>query len=99
MAFERISFEDYTARKGINASAIAEGVKSMLHMQHHIYSQSADSPAKRWGRLCHLVCLEPETAESRLAIFDGQKRGAKWETFKIENAERECVTEEECEWL
>jgi hypothetical protein len=54
-----LSFAEYQARDGINASAIAHGRKSMLHM-HHAMTRTTDdaTAAMAFGTLAHYVVLE-----------------------------------------
>lgn len=99
MPFESIAFDQYAAREGLNAGAIVYGMKSMRHMNHAIHEAKPESAAMRWGRLCHMVLLEPNRATTDLAIFDGAKRGKAWEEFKSANETKDVVTEDEALWL
>jgi len=51
-------FDLYQAQQGINASSLAYGRKSMLHMHHAMTTHSPATPAMMFGTLAHYVVLE-----------------------------------------
>jgi hypothetical protein len=51
-------FDLYQAQQGINASSIAHGRKSMLHMHHAMTTHSEATAAMMFGTLAHYVVLE-----------------------------------------
>lgn len=73
--------KEYRATVAINASAITEGMKSMLHMRHVMYGgKSEDKRCFVKGRRMHIAVLEPERFESELTVWNGkQRRGKDWE--------------------
>ena len=95
MPLEHISFEDYLARPGLNATVLKAGVKSMMHALHAATGERKETPSMRWGSLCHAVLLEPARVERDFAVFDGRKQGKAWDEFRTANAHKEVVTEAE----
>lgn len=82
---------EYAARDGINATAIKAGTKSPLHMHAVMTGRPrTDTPAMRWGRLVHLVLLEPERAES-LTVWQGQRRGKAWDGYLADGGDPDMI--------
>jgi hypothetical protein len=67
-----LAFDMYAARRGINASAIAEGRTSMLHMRHSITGDRLATAAMKFGTLAHYVLLEG----GKNLVFCDSKRGS-----------------------
>ena len=75
-----LSFEQYAALDGINASSIKHGRLSMLHMHHAMTGGWTDpSPAMQRGTHLHGVILEPDEYTPRLNVWTGKvKSGKAW---------------------
>jgi hypothetical protein len=78
-----MEFKEYSQIAAINASAIKQGRKSMLHMKHYYDGgHGKDTACMRKGRQAHLCVLEPELFFPSLRVFDGDKRKKEWKEFK-----------------
>jgi exodeoxyribonuclease VIII len=44
-----------------------------------------------FGRVVHLLVLEPDVHQNKIAVFDGRRAGKAWEDFQIENAGKEII--------
>jgi hypothetical protein len=51
--------------------------------------QGEDTPSLRFGRLCHALILRGIEA---FAVWDGDRRGNAWKSFRDGNADRDIVT-------
>ena len=87
-----MEFEQYKKVDAINASALKQGRKSLLHM-HVAMTQAvqADTKAMKWGRLAHMAVLEPERFMGVARIFEGIKRGKEWEAVKAGSPDIDAV--------
>lgn len=85
-------FEVYAADPGINASAIVAGSRSMLHMRYAMTGGAKDdTAAMSLGRLAHCAILEPRRFAEVASVFDGVRRGKKWDEHTAEHdAEWTC---------
>jgi len=101
-AITGMSFADYCALPGINATSIKAGRLSMLHMHHaRTGPPRPTTPAQRWGTLVHAALLEPDLFDEKAVVFTGDKRGAAWKAFAathdsawiMTDAEREKIME------
>ena len=88
-----MNFDDYKAIDAINASAICEGLKSMLHMRHAMTGGGrADTAAMKFGRQIHAAVLEPERFFHELAIWkDGRRYGKAWDAFCDEHPNADLI--------
>jgi hypothetical protein len=69
-----MNFDSYKKIDAINASAIKKGAKSMLKMRLAMAMQEfKDSPAMRWGRICHSAILEPASFVENVKVCDLSK--------------------------
>ena len=77
---EQLTFAEYRARPGLNASTIAKGRTSMLHMRHEATrTKDHRTAAMRWGTLIHSIVLEPvEFAKLAKIIDTPSKRHGEW---------------------
>lgn len=67
--FPGVSEEEYRPSEGINASVMAEGLRSMAHMRYAMENQSSGtSPAMELGTLVHLLALQPEEFDARYVV-------------------------------
>ena len=93
MITTELTFAEYRAIAGINASAIKKGRTSMLHMHHEMTkAETPSTPAQRRGTLIHLRTLEPDRFNEDVVVYDGTKRGKKWDEFKENNEGKEVLT-------
>ena len=84
-----MTYEEYDAIGGINATAIKAGRRSMLAMHHEMTRTDDDpTPAMIRGTQLHLCVLEPERFSKSVMIYGGTRRGKVWDEFKAENEGR-----------
>ena len=76
-----LPFDQYQARPGINASSIAHGRKSMLHMRQAMTEPTEPTPAMEFGTLCHYVILE---GGAGLVCCDARRGTKAWDAAIIE---------------
>ena len=69
-----MDFTEYKSVQAINASALKQGAKSLLKMRLAMAGQEfKDSPAMRWGRICHAGILEPAWFAENIKVCDLSK--------------------------
>lgn len=56
---DALTDEAYHEAPGVRSTALKAGVKSPAHFNAYLQQPRADTPAFRFGRLCHLAILEP----------------------------------------
>jgi hypothetical protein len=76
-----LPFDQYQARPGVNASSIAHGRKSMLHMRQAMTEPTEPTPAMEFGTLCHYVILE---GGAGLVCCDARRGTKAWDAAIIE---------------
>ena len=88
-----MTYEEYAALPGTNATSIKACVTSMLHMRQVMTGKSKDeTPALRWGRLVHKAVLEPETYGVTVSVWEGGRRAGKdWTAFVDEAGGKEWI--------
>jgi exodeoxyribonuclease VIII len=95
-----MTHDEYSKQRGITASAIKHGRKSMLHMRHYLTAaQKEPSAAMVTGSMVHMAVLEPARYASAVTIYDGRRAGKEWEAFQIQNAESEILKPAEKEHI
>ena len=90
-----IPFARYRDAKGLNASLLCEGRKSMKHVRYFIDHPSPDTPAKWWGRVLHHAVFEYQTFLDSYVVWSGAKRGKEWEACKAEHGPANIITEDQ----
>jgi hypothetical protein len=82
----------------VNFSLLKLMKLSPAHYKHALVTPTADTDAKKVGRVVHLAAFEPERFRNAVAVWDGgTRRGKEWEAFKDRNEGRELLTENEYE--
>ncbi len=82
----------YDAFGAVNWSTLKALKKSPKHYQACLQEPPADTDAFAFGRLVHVVTLEPEQIEKVYAVWDGgDRRGKAWEAFRLGHADREII--------
>ncbi|MHC4616321.1 MAG: PD-(D/E)XK nuclease-like domain-containing protein [Planctomycetota bacterium] len=95
-----ISFSEYQADEGLNASVIKQGRISMKHMHEAIHgSAKRDTPAMKMGRLMHSAILEPDSFFKSVAIWDGKRSGKEFNDFVLERKTHNIITSQEADKL
>jgi hypothetical protein len=88
-----VPFEDYLAAPGINASGLIRILRSPAHYQASLTEPPRETESLEYGKLLHLIVLEPEAFEARAVVQPkfGRKKAdkeaaAEWEAaLKPEN--------------
>jgi hypothetical protein len=73
-------FDLYQAQQGINASSIAHGRKSMLHMHHAMTTHTEATAAMMFGTLAHYVVLE---GGGGLVCCDARRGSKDWDAAVV----------------
>jgi len=95
-----VTFEEYKALPGINASSIKAGRISMKHMRYAMTGGLDESTiATRKGTLIHSIINSPDELMRNLAVFDGIRRGKVYDAFVAENAGKQIVKPAEVDAL
>ena len=94
-----MSFEDYVALDGINASLLKKVTVSPRYAKWTKDNpDNRDTPSTRIGRAVHVAVLEPDELPKRYVVWTGGRRyGKAWNEFKEENEGKEILTEPEFE--
>ncbi len=79
----------------ICATWIKAGVLSMAHMRQAATEPRADTPAMRWGRLCHRALLEPGKVADLPVWSGGRRAGAAWQAFEASVGDGDYIMPEE----
>ena len=76
----------------VRFSELKQFAKSPAHYLHAIKSgrDFGGSPAYRFGRLVHYLCLGGD-----FAVYDGVRRGKAWDAFHAKNVGRDIFTQSE----
>lgn len=70
---------------GASSSALKKLLRSPAHYKAYKAAKDQDSPARRFGRAVHAMCLEPETFDENFVVWkDGRKSGKDYELFAAE---------------
>lgn len=80
-----VPFADYLALAGEHFSSLKWLDMSPLHYRHALAHPVGESGAMTLGRLTHAIVLTPELPVD-VAIYEGTRRGRRWETFQAEHA-------------
>jgi hypothetical protein len=87
--------QSYDAIDALNASTLVHALKSWAHFRHAELHGRPDTKSMAKGRAAHVLTLEPHTFDAAYVVYDGQRKGRAWETFKEANAGREILTTSE----
>jgi hypothetical protein len=87
----------YDAIAAVRWSHLKHMDRSPLHYRHATTAPRRDTPAFRFGRAVHVLCLEPERWAADYVTWDGIRRGKSWDAFEAEHAGREILTADESE--
>lgn len=85
---------EYFARKGINATAIVAGMKSMRNM-HFILSRGSLPPTDEMvqGTAAHTALLEPDQFLREYILWEGGRRyGKEWDAFCEDHKGKKILT-------
>ena len=97
-----LTFDEYTASRGISITRLKEMRRSPLHYRHAI-SNSRDTAPMSLGRAAHCAVLEPDLFETDFVAWtrrvesgnQAPRNGKHWDAFKLEHAGREIITEDQ----
>jgi exodeoxyribonuclease VIII len=85
-----VSRAAYGAIPAVNWSRL----KLMARSASHYYRANdarTDTDAMLFGRVVHLLVLEPDQCQDKIAVFDGRRFGRAWDDFQIENSGKEII--------
>lgn len=90
--FHRVSYETYDAHPALRRSLLDSIDDSPRHLQYRRENPTEDSAALTQGRVLHTLILEPELAESRIAVWEGgDRRGNAWKEFEALHAGKDIL--------
>lgn len=99
--FEVMSNAEYRQREGLSSSDIKRMMKSMATWKYYKDNpqEDQDTPALKFGRAYHKICLEPYDFENEFAIvpkIDKRSKEGKelYAKFLAENGNKELIDEE-----
>ena len=93
-----MTFTDYKALPGVNWSTLSSLRDSGLHYQHRLLDGDEDTPAKKMGRVAHVLALDPDSFAADYAIYEGgDRRGKDWAAFKAEHEGQDIFKPDEIE--
>ena len=92
-----VSFSDYCAHGGLNASTLKALVNGTpADCLWAAGRPQNDTSSMAVGRLTHSMIFEADKVKEEFALFDdGTRRGAKWEAFKKRHANRTILNAKE----
>lgn len=92
-----ISFPEYLALPGLNASMIKKLMRSPLAYKWALDhpDNSTTSASKALGTATHAAILEPYRMQSEFIVWDGERRGKAWTEFKEANSSLQILTSAE----
>lgn len=96
--FEGMSFEDYQAIDALNYSSLRNMARSPLSYRWHKDNPQPPTESMQIGHATHSAMLEPDTTGD-FVIFDGVRRGHKWDDFCSEYRDRKIITRGQSEYL
>lgn len=62
---------------GASSSALKKLLRSPAHYRAYKAAKDQDSPARRFGRAVHAMCLEPETFDENFVVWKDARRSGK----------------------
>jgi hypothetical protein len=95
---EPLSWEQYEAIAAEHWSRLKLMLKSPAHYKANAEDtgEDEDTDSRILGRVFHLLTLEPQLAETRLAIWEGKvRRGKEWDSFMLANPGKEWIRAKE----
>ena len=82
----------YDGVEAINWSRLKLMLKSPAH--YHANAGQPDTDAMLFGRVFHMMVLEPERFVRDVAVWQGGRRfGSTWDAFQFKNAGKELITQ------
>jgi PDDEXK-like domain of unknown function (DUF3799) len=83
---------DYEKIDAVNYSTLKAMDRSPSHYRYAMeHGQAKDTDAMILGRVTHMAVFEPHLIETKVAQWDGTRRGSEWEEFKLANADLEII--------
>jgi len=98
---EHLTFDEYRARDGINASMYKGSYESsMEELKVAMEKDHGTSDALEYGNLVHTAILEPDLLPGSFAVWSGgDKRTKAWKEFKDEHEGETIITQQQAESL
>lgn len=99
--YSDISSEEYHGAKNTYSSSQLKDILSDPELFHKKYitkeMEKEETAAFDVGTYFHTAILEPHKVKTECAVFDGIRRGEKWEKFKEDNKQKAIITKSEFE--
>lgn len=95
-----LDFGAYREIKALNQSVLKiVRDKSPFHAKLELDYPSESTPAQKVGNMVHTMVLEPEKFGDQFAIYEGTRRGKKWDEFKEANSDKEIFIKSEIDQI
>jgi hypothetical protein len=95
--YDNVSFADYLAWPFMSQSTLKAGKDSSAHLRAAIDGERVKKPTDDMllGSALHTAFLEPHLMPERVVLWDnGARRGAEWEAFRADHADKIILTAE-----
>lgn len=83
--YQNMSNEEYHATDALGSTGLKELAKSPAHYKAWKEDGAKTSKALEIGHATHLLILEPDLFDKEVCIYNGIKRGKKWDAFLSTN--------------
>ena len=93
--YRNLSWEQYRAIDAWNPSSVLPGRISMLEVDYQRRHPKQTTTGMRFGSAVHCAVLEPDLFPLQYCMWDGIRRGNKYDEFVDANVGREVLTLEE----
>jgi len=85
--YQSVPFKKYARIQAINQTSLKKILVSPLEYRAAIDKHDDDSPALQAGRIIHLLCLEPRSVPSRVAVWPAERKGMAWDIVRTTHAQ------------
>ena len=83
---------------GASSSSLKKMLRSPAHYKAYKAAKDQDSPARRFGRAVHAMCLEPQTFDENFVVWrDGRRSGKSFGLFTAESEGKTILSVEDYE--
>lgn len=87
--------EYHSMRDIVSTSMLKALLRSPAHMKAMYRKERKELPSQRIGTGYHCATLEPDRFLNEYVVYDGYRRGDKWELFRIANKGKTIITKDE----
>lgn len=94
--FHNLTNEEYHQHPALGSSGLKEFARSPHHYAYHVVLEpEPPTPAQLFGQAYHWYNLEFDKFLKSIAVFEGVRRGKKWDEFQGENGDKIVLKPEE----